>query len=146
MKTLIVDDVQSVRFILDKTLSAYGQTVCLESGEKVVEVLSGAISANDPFDLVLLDLSMPVKDGVETLLDIREYENSIFHKFKTLFRQDYKTYIVILTADPDREQELLDKGADYFLAKPLDLHQLKRFLKENGVDVYHNIDIRDINR
>jgi len=69
--------------------------------------------ANPKYDLILMDVLMPVMDGVSCVKLIREYESS--HGLK-------KTPIIIQTADTRESQRniCLEAGASEFLSKPLD--------------------------
>lgn len=68
---------------------------------------------NDVFDVIFMDLQMPVKDGLDALKEIREIEK----------RDAYSEIpIFILTADEkkDTRDEAIKLGANGFLTKPLD--------------------------
>ncbi|MBN2742891.1 MAG: response regulator [Marinilabiliaceae bacterium] len=72
------------------------------------------------YDLVLMDLMMPVMDGLEATLKIREYEKTVFKYTK----------IIGLTAntfDADREKCLMH-GMDEYMAKPFDMEEFNRIL------------------
>ena len=66
-RILIMEDDESIRLALRKTL--------LRAGHEVCEAANGAEGAvlyrKDPPDLIITDILMPDKDGVEALLDLR---------------------------------------------------------------------------
>lgn len=67
MKILIIDDEHAVRFIMSKVLIAEGHDVkTAESCEAAF-----ALIEQEKFQLVITDLIMPDKDGIETILAIR---------------------------------------------------------------------------
>ncbi|GEM_PF-2935314 len=69
-RILIAEDVLPVRRMLQKILSSAGYDVDVaENGEVALSMLR---MANPPFDLVVLDLVMPVLDGVRTLAQMRK--------------------------------------------------------------------------
>ena len=71
---------------------------------------------SENFDLVFLDINMPIMDGLTALKHIRAYEKDI---------QKY-TPIIALTANSingDRER-YIDEGMDNYLSKPFDRNQL----------------------
>jgi CheY-like chemotaxis protein len=73
------------------------------------------------YDLILMDLMMPVMDGLEASLKIREWENM----------NSRHTFIVGLTAntlDADREK-CLQHGMDEYLSKPFDLNEFNNVLR-----------------
>lgn len=66
-KVLVVDDDPLVRLIAQEMLEQAGFVVCVaEDGLRGVEAL-----AREHFDVVLLDMLMPEKEGLETLMEIR---------------------------------------------------------------------------
>ncbi|MBV5321663.1 MAG: response regulator [Sulfuricurvum sp.] len=64
------------------------------------------------YDLILMDSMMPIMNGTEAMLEIREVEKHSNGK---------RTSIVVLTADvqKDREKEYLDAGMDGYISKPI---------------------------
>ena len=77
------------------------------------------------FDLILMDLMMPIMDGLEASLKIREFEK----------KNNRYSKIVGLTAntfDADREK-CLAHGMDEYMAKPFDLNEFHRIIKELGI-------------
>lgn len=65
---LIIDDEEALRGILKETLERAGYTVFLaEDGEE-----GGAILGRENVDLVLCDLIMPNKEGLETIMEFRK--------------------------------------------------------------------------
>jgi two-component system cell cycle sensor histidine kinase/response regulator CckA len=65
---LVVDDEAPLRAFLQEALTAYGYQVTLaENGLQALDHFHGAIDGQSPFDLVLLDLAMPVMRGEECL-------------------------------------------------------------------------------
>ena len=90
-----------------------------------VDVVSNGLEAFDAvkfqkFDIVLMDLQMPVMDGIEASQRIREWENGGQH-----------TFIVALTAGylPEEGQRLFEAGIDNYLPKPFEMEHLQRMLK-----------------
>jgi CheY-like chemotaxis protein len=71
------------------------------------------------FDIVFMDLRMPVMDGMEASRRIREWEEGEQH-----------TYIVALTASylPEEGQRLFEAGIDNYVSKPFHMEHIKRLL------------------
>ena len=112
---LVVDDDELNRRMMELLLKREGHAIVFASnGEEALE----AVKANR-FDIVLMDLQMPVMDGVEASRRIREWEAESRH-----------TYIVALTASymPERGRELYEAGIDNYLAKPFELSHLRNIL------------------
>lgn len=73
-KILIVDDEKDILHVAEKMLESYGHDVkTAEDGALAVELFNKAIRENKPFDLVILDLTIPGGiGGLETLKRLRE--------------------------------------------------------------------------
>ena len=108
---LVVDDEPRNRILLRACLEEKG-TVIVEAGNGI-EALE-LIERQEP-DLVLLDVMMPGLDGFETARRIKERAGEGFLP------------VVLVTALVDRESRLkgLEMGADEFLTKPIDTHELR---------------------
>jgi len=90
-----------------------------------VDAVSNGLEAVDAikyrqFDIVFMDLRMPVMDGIEASQRIREWEEGGWH-----------TYIVALTASylPEEGQILFEAGMDNYISKPFQVEHLQRMLK-----------------
>lgn len=105
-KILLVDDDSAIRKILLRLLSEEGYSVLPAANG--VEALESASLAK--FDLVLLDLNMPQKDGWET--------------FEQLTSADPLLPIIVITARPNQLFPALASGVGALLEKPLDFTRL----------------------
>lgn len=102
---LLADDDDAVRKVLARALSSQGYIVhAAADGEQAAKAFEAA-----PFDLVLSDIDMPGRNGVELLKVIRE--------------RDLDVPVVLLTGSPTLESALLaiEHGASHYLTKPIDL-------------------------
>jgi CheY-like chemotaxis protein len=76
------------------------------------------------FDVILMDIMMPVMDGLEATIKIREFENNNMI--------EKRTPIIALTAntmDNDRDK-CISYGMDEFMAKPFDIEKLNSIFDE----------------
>ncbi len=105
-RILLVDDDPAIRQILQRLLDEEGYLVLTAANG--VEALEFVRAAR--FDLVLLDLNMPVKDGWET--------------FEELSRKNPWLPIVLITARPNQFFSALASGVGALLEKPLDFAKL----------------------
>ena len=109
---LVAEDNPNNQLLIKIVLQKLGLDVTIvENGQLAVEKYQ-----NEKYDLIFLDINMPVMDGLTALKLIREYEKEI---------QIY-TPIVALTANTingDREK-YIDEGMDNYLSKPLERNQL----------------------
>jgi len=74
-----------------------------------------------PFDYILMDISMPVMDGLESSREIRKHEQAA--KLE-------KATIIALTglASAQAQEEAKGSGVDFYLAKPVKFAELKKLL------------------
>ncbi|MFC0308117.1 response regulator transcription factor [Gallibacterium trehalosifermentans] len=108
MRILLVEDDPMIAKALSESLKEASYAVdWVENGE----VALSAVKAQ-PYDLVLLDLGLPKKDGLVVLAQLRQ--------------QQYRFPIIILTARDDLPSRLqgLDGGADDYIIKPFDMAEL----------------------
>ncbi len=111
-RILVVDDNPYNRKVIERFLEPLLiQTDDVESGSEALEMID-----IKKYDLILMDLRMPVMDGVETLKKIREEY------------PDFDSPVVVLTADIMNgvEERLLNEGFSSFLAKPVSSAALYR--------------------
>lgn len=66
-RILVVDDVELERFVVRKYLESAGHEVT--EAENGVEAI--AAQNADPFDLIITDIVMPEKEGVETIIELK---------------------------------------------------------------------------
>lgn len=95
------------------------QVFIAEDGQEAINVLKSNETA---FDVILMDQSMPRKDGVTATREIRELEaTNVLAK---------RHLIIAATAVVNSESEAAFKeaGADDFLSKPLSLYKLRHTL------------------
>ncbi len=77
MKILIADDELQNRKLLRDYLKAYGHCDMVADGKAAVELFTADLEDGDPYDLILLDIMMPVMDGQKALSKIRAAEKKI---------------------------------------------------------------------
>jgi len=110
---LIVDDDEGSRNLLSHTLTKAGCTVQFaDNGQIAIDRINRAIQTNNPFDLILMDVNMPVMNGPEATATLRE--------------SDITTPIIAVTAhdSPDTHDMSLNAGCDDYLVKPIKKQQL----------------------
>lgn len=109
-RILVVDDEPQIRRVMRTTLVANGYEMAeARTGEAALEMIR-----NNRFDLVLLDMNMPGRSGLETCRAIRD------------LRPGTDLAIIVLTirgAEKDKV-EALDAGADDYITKPYSTPEL----------------------
>jgi CheY-like chemotaxis protein len=116
IKILVVDDDDLNRRMMKVLLGREGYQVDLAANG--LEALDSV--KYQKYNLVFMDLQMPIMDGVETSRRIREWENGGTH-----------TYIVALTASylPEEGHVLYEAGIDNYISKPFEMEHIQRMLK-----------------
>ena len=115
---LVVEDNKTNQKVIRALLENLGLRVMVaENGQEALE----CIGQNAPFDLILMDIQMPVMDGITATQRIRQQETALGESRNT---------IVALTADAFAEdrQRCLQAGMDDFLTKPVDIAAITRLL------------------
>lgn len=120
LNILLVEDNPLNQRIVTFSLRKYNHEVTIaNNGIEAVELFNGG-----NFDVILMDIMMPVMDGLEATLKIREIEN--------IQKIEKRTPIIALTAntmDNDRDK-CISYGMDEFMAKPFDIEKLKTIFRE----------------
>ncbi|MGG4200064.1 response regulator [Peribacillus frigoritolerans] len=113
-KILIVDDQFGIRILLNEVLHKEGyETFQAANGIQALEVLN-----NHSPDLVLLDMKIPGMDGIEILKRMKVVDPDI--------------RVIIMTAyvELDMIQEAKDLGAMTHFAKPFDIDDIRKAVRE----------------
>jgi len=109
---LVEDGLDNQRLIRLFIKKAGGEVVAVENGQLAVERVVTAAEIGEPFDVILMDMQMPVMDGYTATQRLREW--------------GYAGPIVALTAHAmDHDcQKCLDAGCDDYTTKPVDRQKL----------------------
>jgi PAS domain S-box-containing protein len=114
---LVAEDNLNNQKLIEILLSKLGlQSVIVANGQEAIDMYK-----KRKFDLILMDINMPVVDGINATRFIREIE-----------QEYYKIPIIALTANSiagDKEKYLL-QGMDDYLSKPIDFDSLTNMLKK----------------
>jgi two-component system, chemotaxis family, chemotaxis protein CheY len=71
LRVLIVEDEFHSRKLLQAILSRYGECDVAVNGVEAVEAFRSALDGGEPYDLILMDILMPIMDGRSALIKIR---------------------------------------------------------------------------
>jgi len=116
---LLAEDSQDTRNMLKRAFELKGYKVFeAEDGREAFDMAQRCRPS-----LIVIDLNMPVLDGLETVKNFREMEGPT-----------EQVPIVAITAYdvPGMEDAALETGCDRYLRKPLDLEELDRVLHSFG--------------
>lgn len=125
MKTLIVEDDFTSRYILQEMLSPFGEVHVAVNGKEAVVAVEKAYKENSPYDLLALDILMPEMDGQETLKEIRSYEEAL-----DIFPGNgVKILMTTGLDDKDNIFTAFREQCDGYLTKPLSREKLVDYLE-----------------
>lgn len=107
-RILIVEDEKQISKVMKLYLEKEGYTVTIASDGKIAEELI----ENNSYDLVILDIMMPYKDGWYLLKKIKSINN--------------KTQVIITSARGEEEDRIfgLELGADDYMVKPISMREM----------------------
>ncbi|MBB1062459.1 response regulator transcription factor [Limosilactobacillus fastidiosus] len=128
MRILLAEDEGQLAKVIKMAMNQAGYQVdTTNNGQQAVN-----LSAENAYDVIILDIMMPGKNGIEALKEIRS-------------RGD-KTYIMMLTAMAEEDDRVngLDSGADDYLTKPFSLKELLARLRslERRTMEYNDNDLK----
>lgn len=127
LKILVADDNSTNHMVVTSLIESLVAEVHLASdGQEAIDILK-----TTDIDIILMDIHMPVMDGIEATLSIRSSEESWSD-----------VLIIALTADPQYQQKRLCKniGMDDALAKPVKLSDILQAF-DNVLKIDKNIDL-----
>lgn len=132
MKVLIVEDERKLLRLLEEGLELLGYvTDTARDGEEALD-----LAYVENYDLIILDINLPKKDGFEVLREIRQFNKEV--------------NIIMLTARGDIDDRVkgLDYGANDYMTKPFDLKELdarmRSLLRRKSIQEETEITIDEI--
>ncbi|OSD06395.1 hypothetical protein PYCCODRAFT_1360537 [Trametes coccinea BRFM310] len=132
LRVLVVEDNSILRNLLVKWLRNMGYEY-----REAVDGLEGVqtFESDGHFDVVLLDLSMPVLDGVGATTRMREIESKRFHAQKDSSTKQHPARILALTGMSSLEDKrrAFEAGVDGYLVKPVAFKTLDTMFQKLGV-------------
>jgi signal transduction histidine kinase/CheY-like chemotaxis protein len=119
LNALVAEDNSINQKLINNILTALGIDVTIaNNGEEALE-----LRKNEEYDIIFMDIQMPVMGGIEATKQILKYEEE---------QRKHHVPIVALTANAlqgDREK-YLNAGMDNYLSKPIEIIDLKNVIKE----------------
>nr|NKX70447.1 response regulator [Alteromonadaceae bacterium A_SAG7] len=118
-RVLIVDDLREIRRLTGHLVSQSQADISYaENGVKALEAVLQADEHNQPFDLVLMDIHMPVMNGIEALHAIRRHG------------QDIPVIAVTAASRKGLRESLIREGFNDVIGKPIDRFALANLLSQ----------------
>jgi CheY-like chemotaxis protein len=115
---LVEDSLDNQRLISYVLGKAGGNVTAVENGQLAVDFALAAQNTDEPFDVILMDIQMPVLDGYEATRELR--------------KRGYSGPIIALTASAMHQdrQRCIDAGCNDYLTKPIDRWSLLTLVAE----------------
>ncbi len=113
-KVLIAEDTPELQILVRRMVESYGITVAIASnGQQALD-----LTQSNHYDLILMDMQMPVMDGIQATRKLRELGD--------------QTPVVALTANVMQKQreQFYQGGCDDFISKPIDRRELQAVLEK----------------
>ena len=126
MKILLAEDDFVTRKFMTNFLSKYGECDVTVDGMEAVDAFMMAYEEDDPYDLVCLDVMMPVMDGYQALVGIRNVEK------ERDVPEDKMVKVIMATAlnDEKNVKMAFDLGCTIYTGKPIDQDRFEQALKK----------------
>ena len=116
-RVLIVDDVFEIRQLAGYFIKETGVDVeFARNGQQALEIVTNAIDAQKPIDLIFMDLHMPVLTGEETVRLLRKNGN------------DCRIIAMTAAISKGLQKKLVNAGFNKLISKPLDKYEMWRVL------------------
>ena len=128
MRILIAEDDFASRKAILKFLSAYGECDVTVDGMEAIDAFMMALEEEDPYDLICLDVMMPVMDGYQALKNIRDIERE--HNVDPA--DQAKVIMTTAIKEEKNVKKAFELGCTVYCAKPIDLEKLKGMLEKLG--------------
>ena len=126
MKILIVEDDLVSRTLLQAFLAEYGSLHVAVNGREAVDAVRLALNADEPYDLICLDIMMPEMDGQSALQKIRAMEKSKGIRG----REGSKILMTTALYDPANMIRSYRSRCDAYLVKPINRAKLTEELRK----------------
>ena len=129
MKILLAEDDFVTRKFMTGFLSKYGECDVTVDGMEAVDAFMMALEDEEPYDLVCLDIMMPVMDGYQALMGIRNLEK------ERNIPKEKQVKIIMATAlnDEKNVKMAFELGCTVYSGKPIDKEKFEQVLKKFGL-------------
>lgn len=126
MKILLAEDDFVTRKFMVNFLSKYGECDVTVDGMEAVDAFHMALEDGEPYDLICLDIMMPVMDGYQSLLGIRNLEK------ERNIPEDKAVKVIMTTAlnDEKNVKMAFDLGCTIYSGKPINQERFEQALKK----------------
>ena len=126
---MLAEDDYVTRKAMDSFLSKYGECDVTVDGMEAVDAFMLALEEEEPYDLVCLDIMMPVMDGYQALMGIRNLEK------ERNIPPEKQVKVIMTTAlnDEKNVKMAFELGCTIYSGKPIDQVRFEQALKKLGL-------------
>ena len=129
MKILLAEDDFVTRKFMTGFLSKYGECDVTVDGMEAVDAFMMALEDDEPYDLVCLDIMMPVMDGYQALMGIRNLE-----KQRNISKEKQAKIIMATALNDEKNVKMaFELGCTVYSGKPIDQEKFEQVLKKFGL-------------
>ncbi len=129
MKILLAEDDFVTRKFMTGFLSKYGECDVTVDGMEAVDAFMMALEDGEPYDLVCLDIMMPVMDGYQALMGIRNLER----ERNVPKEEEVKVIMTTALNDEKNVKMAFDLGCTVYSGKPIDQDRFEQALEKFGL-------------
>lgn len=129
MRILLAEDDFVTRKFMMNFLSKYGECDVTVDGMEAIDAFNMALEDGEPYDLVCLDIMMPVMDGYQALIGIRNLEK------QQNISPDKAAKVIMATAlnEEKNVKMAFDLGCTIYSGKPINQERFEMALKKLGL-------------
>jgi two-component system chemotaxis response regulator CheY len=137
IKCLVVDDDFTARMILSTYLSRFGLCHVAKDGAEAVEAVRKSYEGEgpEPYDLICLDIMMPIMDGITATRIMRDVEAEKAADISS--ENPFREAVILITSAIDDEKiafkAVYESGANSYFTKPLSFKDIHRQLVLSGL-------------
>jgi two-component system chemotaxis response regulator CheY len=127
MKALIVDDCALSRQLLIIGLDDWAEIDIAQNGKEALDMVKNVIAQGANYNLICMDLHMPVMDGHETMHEIRRLESEAGVE---------KSIVIMITSSncpDDMLKAIIDGECNDYMMKPVMSKTFRKLLKKHGL-------------
>ena len=129
MKILLAEDDFASRKFMSNYLGKYGDCDITVDGEEAVDAFLMALEDDEPYDLICLDVMMPVLDGYQALKAIRDIEAQ-----KGIPKSKRVKVIMTTALNDERNVKMaFELGCEAYAGKPIDVEKFEKVLNKLGL-------------
>ncbi len=129
MKTLIVEDDYITSQVMQEIMLSYGECDIAENGKIAIDLFNNALSQDERYDLIFLDIMMPEMDGQDVLALIRQMEE----QFDIKGLDGVKIIMSTALDDFSNVSKAFGNQCEGYIVKPIEKDKVIKALESVGI-------------